>query len=71
MSYNKEYYKKWYNKNKEIKKKKAKEYRESCKDMIKFKNHLRYIEHQEERIKYAREYRKKQTKKDYLKISII
>ena len=59
MSYNKEHYKKWYNKNKELKKKKVKEYRESCKEMIKFKNHLRYLEHKGERIKYAREYRKK------------
>ena len=56
--YNKEYYKKWYNKNKGKKIKQAKEYLESCKEIIKFKNHLRYIKHRQERIEYARNYRK-------------
>lgn len=55
--YNKEHYKKWYNKNKEKKIKQSKEYRESCKEVIKFKNHLRYMEYRQERIEYARNYR--------------
>lgn len=59
MTYQKTYYKKWYEKNRERKKAEVRQYYKDCIDTIKVKNHLRYMEHREERTQYAREYRRK------------
>lgn len=66
MNKDKEYYKKWYELNKEKKKLSVRKYYKRNKELIKLKNHLRYLEHQEERIKYARAYRKQKTKERLL-----
>lgn len=49
-------------KNSEKKKLSVRKYYKQNKEIVKFKSHLRYLEHQEERIEYARAYRKQKTK---------